>query len=76
MSETICKNICKCCNLPRGIFCKKCGDEQPAENFHKGRKICKDCRKVDNQERYLKNKLLKQNIINDAEIINEVNNVE
>jgi hypothetical protein len=45
--------FCKCCKLPKSIICKKCKTEKSTDQFHAGRKMCKNCRSTYNQKRYV-----------------------
>lgn len=57
---------CKCCNLPKSKVCNKCGIEKTTDLFYAGKKICKDCRKIYNQEQYIEKNRQEHNRIKKA----------
>jgi len=68
------KNIeyCKCCKLPKGlIICKTCNQEKKYDDFHAGKKICKDCRSEYNKKKYLNKKVQVENIHKQDVSLNE-----
>ena len=44
--------FCKCCNLPKSKICSECTIEKSLDKFEKGRKQCKECRKLYDAKRY------------------------
>lgn len=65
--------FCRCCNLPKGIICKKCGEEKTSDEYDPGKKMCKDCRREYNKTYYLKRKQKKDEYDADIEIIKNDN---
>jgi hypothetical protein len=43
---------CRCCGLPKKLICNTCGQKKTPDNYHTGKKICKDCRSEYNKEKY------------------------
>jgi len=51
---------CRCCGKLKKIICNKCGKNKKPEEYHAGKKICKDCRSDYNKDRYQKKKQKQQ----------------
>ena len=44
--------FCQCCKLLKSKICNTCGKEKALDQYHSGKKICKDCRSGYNKEIY------------------------
>ena len=49
----------QCCKLPKAKICAKCQTVKEPSEFDKGRKMCKDCRKIYNSKYYQTQKDIK-----------------
>jgi hypothetical protein len=54
--------FCQCCKLAKGIVCNKCEKKKSTDCFYVGKKICKECRKEYNKEKYQAKKLANKNV--------------
>jgi hypothetical protein len=62
---------CRCCGKVKKIECNTCGKKKKPDQFHVGKKICKDCRSQYNKEKY-QTKKAKKPIAQNDEIVDGV----